>query len=145
MVKSESQGGPGVLRYLRDIPGRHSSGFLVVGALAIVSSVFDAVGLALVAPVIALIADSETDLAQSDIVNWTREAFSWFGIEFRLRAIVLLILTITVIRGLLLLLQTWVTAFFTVRYEAEIRTRAFSVIMESSWPFFLRQKSGAVM
>lgn len=145
LFKSDSKSDLGVLQYVREVPRTHRSGFAVVGALAVVSSMFDAAGLALVAPVIALIADSEADLANSEIVNWTRDIFSWFGFEFRLRALILLILAITVIRGFLLLLQSWTTAHFTVRYEAEVRARAFSVIMSSSWPFLLRQKSGAVM
>lgn len=135
----------GVLRYFRDLPRRHSQLFAYSSSMAIITTGLDAISLALVAPVIALIAGSQEDLAGSEVVEWTRTAFGWVGLELRLRWLVLLVLFITLLRSGMLLLQSWVTAVFVVRHETELRDRGYRAIMLSSWPFFLRQRAGNLM
>ena len=135
----------GVVGYLRRLPRRHGQLFVITGAGSILATGLDAVSLALVAPVIALLAGSEQDLANSDVVNWTRTLFGWFDLEFRLRWLILIVIFITVVRSLLLLFQSWITALYLTRHEAELRDRGYRAIMLSSWPFFLRQRAGNLM
>jgi ABC-type multidrug transport system fused ATPase/permease subunit len=135
----------GVYQFLRSLPFRYHLGFLMTGLGAIVTTVLDAVGLALVAPVIALIAGSTEDLTTSQVVDWTRTALDWVNLEFRLRWLVLLVLGLTMVRSVLLLAQSWISALFAVRYEAELRVNGYSAIMNSSWPYYLRQRSGNLM
>lgn len=132
----------GIFQFLRSLSFRYLLGFLITGLGAIATTVLDAVGLALVAPVIALIAGSTEDLANSQVVDWTRTALDWVNLEFRLRWLVLLVLGLTLVRSVLLLVQSWVSASFAVRYESELRINGYSGIMNSSWPFYLRQRSG---
>ena len=132
----------GIFQFLRSLSVRYQLGFLVTGLGAIATTILDAVGLALVAPVIALIAGSTEDLANSQVVDWTRTAMDWVNLEFRLRWLVLLVLGLTLMRSVLLLVQSWVSASFAVRYESELRVNGYSGIMNSGWPFYLRQRSG---
>jgi hypothetical protein len=107
---SDTKREKGVLRYFRDLPRRHSQLFAYSSTMAIFTTGLDAVSLALVAPVIALIAGSQEDLAGSEVVEWTRTVFGWVGLELRLRWLVLVVLLITLMRSGMLLLQSWITA-----------------------------------
>ena len=134
-----------MIKFAWGLPGRYRLGFLVTGSGAIVGSALDAAGLALVAPVVALIAGSSQDLADSQVVDWTRSILESVGLSFRLRSLVLLILGITAARSFTLLLMSWLTGRFVVRYEADTRSRAMHAVMRSSWPFFTHQRAGHVI
>lgn len=135
----------GVFQFLRSLRFRYHIGFLITAFGAIVTTVLDTLGLALVAPVIALLAGSTEELANSQVVDWSRTALESVNLEFRLRWLLSIVLVLTFLRAGMLLVQSWISAYFTTRYEAELRVTGYSAIMNSSWPFYLRQRSGNLM
>ena len=135
----------GILRFLYVLPIRHKMMFGVTGASAAITTVLDSLSLALMAPIVALITQSDQDLSDGQIVNWTREIFEYANLDFRLRWLIVAILVITLSRSLFLLANSWVSAWFLARYEAELRLRGYRAIMLSSWPFFLRQRVSHVI
>ena len=145
MNMKESNSGPSIYNFIRRLPRRHSVVFLFTGVGGIFTTALDAVGLALVAPVIALIAGSTEDLTDSQVVEWTRTMMTWLNMDFRLSSLVFMILVITFLRSGLLLLQSWLTAWYVTRYEAELRDRGYRAVMTSGWPFYLRQRGGDLM
>jgi len=131
---------PGIVKFLYVLPSRHKMMFGITGASAAVTTVLDSVSLALMAPIVALITQSDSDLSDGRIVGWTRDLFKYVNWDFRLRWLIVAILVITLSRSLFMLSNRWVSAWFLARYEAELRLRGYRAVMSSSWPFFLRQR-----
>ena len=132
----------GLLKFVLGLSRANRVAVGVTTTAAVITGVLDAASIALVMPMVEFMIGSEPLVGENQVLDWARSAFDMVGLAFTLTWIMLVVLALTVVRGLALLAQTWLASYYLARYEAEVKTGAYEALMGASWPFFLRQRAG---
>jgi ATP-binding cassette, subfamily C, bacterial len=137
------------IRTLTSYPGQLPHPFkralVLTTALTVVVTMLDGIGLALIIPLVELLIGLDSSASETSIIRWVQNGFEWFGLDLSVGMLVTVILLIQVVRVLGMALQIWLNSLLKVRFEKQLRSETYELILAASWLHFTSKKSGNLM
>ena len=124
------------------LPGRLKKGVILVALLTASVTILDAIGLALIVPLIEILIGLDSSASEISIIRWVELGFDWLGIGLSVGTLIAVILIVQAVRVAGMALQLWSTAMLGARYEQRLRIESFEAIANASWLHFTSLKSG---
>ena len=128
--------------YPRQLPGQLRLGVVLVALLTVCVTILDAIGLALIVPLVEILVGLDGAATEISIIRWVETGFETLGFELSAGTLVSLILILQGARVIGIALQLWLTSMLGARYERRLRVDTYEALFKASWLHFTAQKSG---
>lgn len=123
--------------------GKYKWGIGVMVFLGFLSGLFEGIGVNSLIPLFSLLTRSPSDSgAQDAITQFIENFFSFLGLSFTLKYLLLFIAGLFVLRSLMLILSNWIKVKISANYEAQKRQALLESFLDADWPFLLKQRLG---
>lgn len=128
--------------YPAHLPKRFKLALSGVTLLTVIVTILDGLGLALIIPLVELLIGLDSSASSTSIVRWASTALEWLGFEQSVGLLVAVILVIQTARVIGMALQIWLNSLLKVRFEQQLRSEAYNLILGASWLHITSKKSG---
>jgi len=131
----------GVIRLARRAYGPYKLQILTLTALGFVGALLEGIGINAVIPLLTSVLglhNPATDMISQAIQTF----FGWMHVPFVPRYLLAFIVLLFIIKAAVSLLLGYIQLLITTTYEQKTRSGLFSMALNASWPYLLRQKLG---
>ena len=130
-----------LMRLYRKAYGAYTPQVFLIIALAVISSIFEGLGISTIIPVFSFVGGGGGEAADA-ISKIISGFFGFLHITYTFRGLLIFIALLFLSRILALYLIQLITARITLGYERDLRRALFSRMMYAGWPFLSRQNIG---
>jgi ABC-type multidrug transport system fused ATPase/permease subunit len=134
-----------LVSYPGRLPGRLKRGMILVALLTVSVTIMDAIGLALLVPLVEILIGLDNSASEISIIRWVEAVFDWLGMELSIGTLIVAILSLQSVRVIGMALQHWSTVMLSARYEEILRIESHETTLRASWLHFTSQKSGELI
>jgi len=133
-----------IVQILRD--GYANAGYrlLLLFLLMLLVGLSDGLSMALLYPVIESVGLA-TGGSQSVVGTVFKTVFAFFGLETTVITASVVLVSASLLQGVLFTVQNWVLCDLQKRYVAAWQKKLFSGFLSAQWPFFVSQKTGEML
>lgn len=130
-----------LFKLIHDIWNKFQLKATMLIVLMVCSSTMDGIGMALLFPFVSMVSVKEK-IEHNYISDSLIHFLSYFGIEFNVKNLILIIIFVFLIQNLILLFQSYLSAKLQNDYVYLWRKNLFCSYFNASWYFFVRNKIG---
>ncbi|MDD5016376.1 MAG: ABC transporter ATP-binding protein [Atribacterota bacterium] len=120
---------------------KYKKTILVLTGLGFLSGILGGVGIGAVVPLFSFISN-QGGATNDHISAIFKGVFAFFGIEFSLPLIVVMLIAVFIFKAIFLYIASLISARATTEYEAETRNELFKHTMRANWPYLIDRKIG---
>lgn len=140
-MSGQNGGVLGLLKLFRKEFGQYKFQIIILAVLSFLSGILEGVGINAIIPLFAFV--SRDAVRGTDIISKTIEKFfTYFHLSYTLKALLIFIVLLFIIKACALFFSNYVVTKITSDYEADTRSKLFSLTLKANWPHLLKQKVG---
>ena len=122
--------------------GGHKKSILFLTFLGLLNAGLAGIGINTLIPIFSLVSGKSDVLGTDVITGYIESFFVFFGIDFRLKYLLLFIGALFIVQSVVLLFSNYFIARITADYERRTRELLFAKTVRADWPYLLKQKVG---
>ncbi len=131
----------GLMRLVRRAYGPYKKQILILTALGFFGGILEGIGINAVIPLLTLVLGLH-GAATDPLSIAIQQFFQWLHIPFYPRYLLMFIVVLFIGKAIVALRLGYMQQKITTEYERATRSRIFSMVLRSSWPYLLKQKLG---
>ena len=120
--------------------GRYKFHIFALAALSFLSGMLGGIGINALMPLFSFVVNKGG--GDDWISQMIEKAFLFFGIEFRVKYLLIFVSLLFVLQALVSIIFSYVSSKITLGYEEKTKSRLFSNILKANWQYLLKEKLG---